>query len=64
MDVDAVLFEVAERTVTLRNEEWMTIVTALELMQGGQALPLEPDLMARVQKRIFRQLLGREEPTA
>lgn len=58
MDIDAVIFEAEEHTVTLRIEEWVTVVTALELMQGGQALPIDPEVLARVQERIFPQLPG------
>lgn len=63
-DLDLIMFEVEDRTVTLRVEEWATIMTALELQQGFQALQPEPEVMGRVQKRIMRQLVEKRNDDA
>jgi hypothetical protein len=61
MDLDAVMFEVSEATVTLRQEEWATVLTAMELQRGGQALPIDPEVLVRAQRRIFEQIVTDDE---
>jgi hypothetical protein len=57
--VDDLMYEVEEVAISLPREDWLAIVTQLEIIQGHQGLrPIEPTMQAGViEKRIIRQLV-------
>jgi hypothetical protein len=61
MDLDAVMFEVSEASVMLRQEEWATVLTAMELQRGGRAIPIDPEALDRAQRRILAQIVTDDE---
>lgn len=59
--VDDLMYEVEEVSISLPREDWLAIVTQLEIIQGHQGRPIEPTIQAAViQKRIIRQLVEDE----
>ena len=54
-DLDQLRFEVQECSVTLRNEEWGTVITALMMAGGADDLKLDPGCATAVRARVVRQ---------
>ena len=57
VSIDVLAFEVEDNTVTLRNEEWVTLLTVAELYVGEVALQPAPDVVRHVTRRLMRQLI-------
>lgn len=56
--VDDLMYEVEEVSISLPREDWLAIVTQLEIIQGHPGRPIEPTVQAAViEKRIMRQLV-------
>lgn len=55
--VDDLQWEVEEVQVTLPREDWIAIVSHLEILQGHHARPIDAWQAEIVSKRILRQVV-------